>query len=103
MKAITNKRRIAPTRISSVAALIVAIVGAVGLLTAGAIPASAATSGPKVWRVGTYHGRTGTHASIQAAINASHPGDWVLKARGTSTRRSKRCPGNSAAGCRNAQ
>ena len=56
-----------------------------GLLSAGALSAGAATAGhaagsttPKVLLVGTYHGKAGRYASIQAAVNAARPGDWIL-------------------------
>jgi hypothetical protein len=45
--------------------------------------ASAATSGkPDVLLVGTYHGKAGQFKSIQAAVNAARPGDWILVAPG---------------------
>ncbi|MHB8467658.1 MAG: hypothetical protein ACYDH6_02945 [Acidimicrobiales bacterium] len=37
---------------------------------------------PRVLRVGTYRGVRGDFASIQAAVNAARPGDWVLVAPG---------------------
>ena len=43
-------------------------------------PARAA--GPNVLRVGTWHGVAGTHTSIQAAVSAAQPGDWILVAPG---------------------
>jgi hypothetical protein len=57
--------------------------GAVGLLagmtSAGAATASAtATASPRVLLVGTYHGKEGQFTSIQAAVNAARPGDWIL-------------------------
>jgi hypothetical protein len=41
-----------------------------------AAPASA--SAPSVLLVGSYHGIHGQFASIQAAVNAAKPGDWIL-------------------------
>ena len=32
----------------------------------------------KVLQVGSWHGRMGSYASIQAAVNAASPGDWIL-------------------------
>ena len=32
--------------------------------------------------VGTYHGKTGQYTSIQAAVDAAQPGDWILVAPG---------------------
>jgi hypothetical protein len=42
---------------------------------------SAVTS-PRVLLVGTYRGRPGQYSSIQAAVDAARPGDWVLIAPG---------------------
>src|SRR5947209_16649777 len=36
----------------------------------------------RVLRVGTYHGIKGQYSSIQAAVNAARPGDWILVAPG---------------------
>jgi hypothetical protein len=48
--------------------------------------AASATTTPKapghVLLVGTFHGVKGKYASIQAAVNAAKPGDWVLVAPG---------------------
>jgi hypothetical protein len=59
-----------------------AVAAAVGLMLSaiGATPAySAATSpAPGVLRVGSWHGIPGTFSSIQAAVNAARPGDWIL-------------------------
>ncbi|MGZ4127269.1 MAG: hypothetical protein ACXVEX_03900 [Actinomycetota bacterium] len=38
----------------------------------------ATTHTPDVLRVGTYHGIPGTFTSVQAAVRAAEPGDWVL-------------------------
>jgi hypothetical protein len=59
------------------------------MVSAWTVPASAATAvsttgghaaaaGPKVLLVGTYHGKKGGYTSIQAAVNAARPGDWIL-------------------------
>jgi hypothetical protein len=37
---------------------------------------------PRVLLVGTYKGIHGQYASIQAAVDAAHPGDWILVAPG---------------------
>ncbi len=37
-----------------------------------------AQASPHVWRVGTWNGIPGQFQSIQAAVSASAPGDWVL-------------------------
>lgn len=47
----------------------------VGLSVVLALAASAAA---KVLRVGSYHGIRGQYSSIQAAVKAARPGDWIL-------------------------
>jgi hypothetical protein len=46
------------------------------LLAAGAVCASAASA--RVLRVGSYRGIRGQFRSIQAAVDAAKPGDWIL-------------------------
>ena len=46
------------------------------LLAAGSAPTAAAA--PSVLRVGSFNGIAGPYSSIQAAVNAAQPGDWVL-------------------------
>jgi hypothetical protein len=57
-----------------------------GLLAAcgSASSSSSTTAAPtgKVLLVGTFHGHAGRFASIQSAVNAAKPGDWVLVAPG---------------------
>jgi Right handed beta helix region len=51
----------------------------------GAVPSAASpgqASAPQVLRVGTFRGISGQYTSIQAAVNAAHPGDWILVAPG---------------------
>jgi hypothetical protein len=48
-----------------------------GMLSAWAAPSSSAASS-KVLLVGTYHGKAGQYKSIQAAVNAASPGDFIL-------------------------
>src|SRR5947209_8567998 len=50
------------------------LLGLVAMLTMG-LPAVA---GAHVLRVGSYHGKTGQYRTIQAAVNAAKPGDWIL-------------------------
>src|ERR1700761_170195 len=38
----------------------------------------ASTATAKVLRVGTYHGVKGQYQSLQAAVDAAKPGDWIL-------------------------
>jgi hypothetical protein len=62
------------SRTRAAAALAVVVTGVAAVLAAS--PASA--TGPRVLRVGTWHGIHGTYSSIQAAVDAASPGDWVL-------------------------
>ncbi len=43
---------------------------------------AAAGAAPQVLQVGTFQGRAGGFATIQAAVHAAHPGDWILIAPG---------------------
>jgi hypothetical protein len=52
----------------------------------------AAGAGGKVLRVGSYHGVRGQFSSIQAAVNAAKPGDWILVGPGDYKTRSSRPP-----------
>ena len=45
---------------------------------AGGLSACSSTSGPRVLLVGTFHGVAGGYRTIQAAVDAAKPGDWVL-------------------------
>jgi len=45
-------------------------------MAGAASPAAAGT--PRVLRVGSWHGVRGTFTSIQAAVDAARPGDWIL-------------------------
>ncbi len=54
----------------------------VGALVAMLLMAVAPAAGARVLRVGTFHGIRGQYTSIQAAVNAAKPGDWVLIAPG---------------------
>ena len=58
-----------------------ALAGA-GLMAFGSSAASASSSSGKVLLVGTFHGKTGRYTSIQSAVNAARPGDWILVAPG---------------------
>ncbi len=56
-----------------------AVALAVGVLSAGAPPHSpAGWHTTKVLLVGTFDGKAGAYQSIQAAVNAAKPGDWIL-------------------------
>jgi hypothetical protein len=54
-------------RIISLAALLLA-----STLHAGALAA------PRVLKVGSYQGQPGDYASVQSAVDAAQPGDWIL-------------------------
>ena len=57
-----------------------ALVAALAL--GGWVLAQGSSDSPSVLLVGTYHGAAGQYSSIQAAVNAAHPGDWILVAPG---------------------
>src|SRR5206468_5114460 len=54
-----------------------AVLLAVILLSGAVLPAGAA-----VLRVGSWKGRAGDYTRIQDAVDAAHPGDWILIAPG---------------------
>jgi hypothetical protein len=73
----------------------VAMLGSAIVLTAAAVPIAAASTAqaspravrtvasdtsrqPRVLRVGTYDGKRGQFRTIQAAVDAAKPGDWIL-------------------------
>ncbi len=70
--------RSCPPRRLGLAALVTVLAAASAGLPS--IPVSAST--PSVLRVGRFHGIDGQFTTIQAAVNAAHPGDWVLVAPG---------------------
>jgi len=43
---------------------------------------AAAATAPRVLRVGTFNGSVGDYTTIQDAIDAAQPGDWILIAPG---------------------
>ena len=61
---------------------------ACGVVISWAFPAAAAGAagagrhGPRVLLVGTFRGVPGRYRSIQGAVNAARPGDWILVAPG---------------------
>ncbi|MGI8493662.1 MAG: hypothetical protein ACR2NJ_13110 [Acidimicrobiales bacterium] len=50
----------------------------------------------KVLLVGTYHGIPGKYGSLQAAVDAAHPGDWILVAPGDYKTTSTRAPAGAS-------
>jgi hypothetical protein len=51
--------------------------------SANRVYAQSASSPLKVLQVGTFDGIPGAYHTIQDAVNAAHPGDWILIAPGT--------------------
>ena len=47
-------------------------------IVTGVVVAVAPVAGARVLRVGTYKGVHGQFKSVQAAVNAAKPGDWIL-------------------------
>src|SRR5438105_6007512 len=66
------------TRRGTLAALSGAILIAGLLATSPTMARAAATGASNVLLVGTYHGVAGGYKSIQAAVDAAKPGDWIL-------------------------
>ncbi len=59
------------------------VTGAAALVLAGCgSNQTPAPSGPQVLLVGTYDGTTGQYTTIQSAVDAANPGDWILVAPG---------------------
>jgi hypothetical protein len=56
------------------------------LVLAGSALADSSTSSSTVLLVGTYQGKAGQYSSIQAAVDAAQPGDWILVAPRPTTR-----------------
>jgi hypothetical protein len=71
-----------------------AALGVAVLALGVAVPAvaSSRSGGPQVLRVGSYHGIRGQFRTIQAAVDAAHPGDWVLVGPGDYKTTSSRAP-----------
>ncbi len=69
-----------------------AVLVALGALATAVVPASVASAHdananahdakPRTLQVGTWHRRQGQYTSIQAAVDAARPGDWILVAPG---------------------
>ena len=69
---------------AAAAALLAGMLGVAGPLPARAAPAGSVASGqePRVLTVGTFDGKRGEFQSIQAAVDAALPGDWIVIAPG---------------------
>jgi hypothetical protein len=63
-----------------------------GLSVTLAICCAGATAQAAVLRVGTWHGIKGQYRSVQAAVDAARPGDWILVAPGDYKTTSSRAP-----------
>jgi hypothetical protein len=61
-------------------------------LTAIALGVMVPAASARVLLVGTYHGIRGQYSSIQAAVNAARPGDWILVGPGDYKTHSSRRP-----------
>jgi hypothetical protein len=59
-----------------------ALIGGVVLVAAVLAGCSSGGHTSAVLLVGTYHGHAGQYRSVQAAVNAAQPGDWILIAPG---------------------
>ncbi|MGI8506253.1 MAG: hypothetical protein ACR2MK_05520, partial [Solirubrobacteraceae bacterium] len=62
------------------------------LLVLSSVVVLASSASAKVLRVGSYHGIRGQFGSIQAAVNAARPGDWILVGPGDYKTGSSRHP-----------
>ncbi|MGH2890056.1 MAG: hypothetical protein ACRDNJ_10555, partial [Solirubrobacteraceae bacterium] len=49
-----------------------------GMVVVVALGVMTGAAAARVLRVGTYHGVRGQYKTIQAAVDAAHPGDWIL-------------------------
>ena len=74
-------RRGTPVSVAAVVALSVTAL-ATATPAAASPPSHSHAGGVHVLRVGTWHGIRGQYSSIQSAVNAASPGDWVLVAPG---------------------
>jgi hypothetical protein len=61
-------------------------------LVTGGVLAVVPSAGARVLRVGTYKGMRGQFKSIQAAVDAAKPGDWILIGPGDYKEHSDRAP-----------
>ncbi len=81
-----------------IAAIPLAVLGVLAVAVAVAPGASAwrRPSRVRVLTVGSWHGRRGEFRSIQAAVDAARPGDWILVGPGDYHERGDRDPANAA-------
>ena len=85
-----------PAGVHSICGLRHLLAGALGLaialLSVAASPAASLGSTPAVLRVGKYNGLPGQFRSIQEAVDAAKPGDWILIGPGDYKQLSSRTP-----------
>jgi hypothetical protein len=62
------------------------------LCVCGILAAVASAASAKVLLVGSYHGIHGKYKTLQAAVNAAKPGDWILVGPGDYKTKSARSP-----------
>ena len=81
MRSHADRKRIVRKRSAGRALLLAAaLLGFAALSMTGSAAAHA-----RVLRVGSFHGSKGTYRTIQAAVDAARPGDWVLVGPATTT------------------
>jgi hypothetical protein len=56
----------------------VALKSALAVSALAGVCIASASAAPRVLQVGSFHGIKGQYESIQAAVNAANPGDWIL-------------------------
>jgi hypothetical protein len=77
----------------------VSLAGVIGLAWLGASTAQVRAAGANVLLVGTFNGVTGSYSTIQSAVDAAQPGDWILVGPGVYHERADyNEPGNPPAG-----
>src|SRR5436853_6270565 len=91
------------SRLGGVLALVACMALAGGLASGNTNRSHAAKRHARVLLVGTYHHHRGRYKTIQAAVNAARPGDWILVGPGdyherADHKRSGRPSGDDAGG-----
>jgi hypothetical protein len=66
------------------------------LLGVAAAASASASASAKVLLVGSYHGVAGGYSSLQTAVDAAHPGDWILVGPGDYKESGNRVPVGAA-------
>jgi hypothetical protein len=66
----------------AIASALLSVAAASAFLAAPSSAGASTSKHPHVLLVGTFHGKAGEYRSIQAAVDAAHPGDWILVAPG---------------------